>query len=339
MSGVSASEDPGTLAGSRHLLRAPGKLNLRLKFEGRREDGHHLLSMFNIFISLCDEVAVSLHGDAVVRLDGLEGELADPQKTLAARAASAFFEKFRVPLGATISLRKNIPSGAGLGGGSSDAGAVLRLLSDLCQPYLKKHFGDGYQKDLTSLAAGIGADVPFFLRGKFARVSGIGEKIERYDGRFTSGQKVILLTPTVQCPTPEIYASVRARLPILPAHRDLKGEQFGETLRLNTATDGYEPFPSRTIRASLWRQLIAIVHNDFELDIVQKHPALGDFLRQLREVPDTVASFSGSGSALFVMARALDGLEAIKGPVLDRATAAGIAAHEVSLVEQAEIYT
>lgn len=160
-------------------LRAPAKLTLSLRVTGRRDDGYHLIDAEMVSLDLCDELVLdeSRTGLTVVR-DGVEspGEVDD----LVLRALRVANRQ------ASVRLHKRIPAGAGLGGGSSDAAAVLRW-AGVSDP---------------EVAAGIGADVAFCLRGGRARVRGIGEQVEplAFEPRtFT------LWTPPVHCSTPVVY--------------------------------------------------------------------------------------------------------------------------------------
>ncbi len=307
--------DPADYVGRSYHLVAPAKLNLRLKVEGRRADGFHLLSMLNVLTAYHDEVKVTFCAEPGVALEVFSDcTQCDPgvssvEKNIAAVAARLFLDKFQIPLGVRLSLKKNIPLGSGLGGGSSDAGAVLRFF---LRCFTERIVQEGIVAreallgEVIKLAVGIGADVPFFVRGSFARVTGVGDLIERYDARFLSDVRCLIIVPPVSNSTKEVYNAFRAKSPIVERKRDLAGEQYGETLRLNTAVEGYEPFPSRTIRASLWRQLLAQVQNDLESVVCEFSPLVGQTLAELRKVPEVVSSITGSGSAIFVLPKTLD---------------------------------
>ncbi len=141
-------------------IEAPAKLNLELRVLGRRRDGSHDIATIMQSISLADELEIEPleTGAGTITVSGLAAP-AGPDN-LALRAAAALGR------GARIALDKRIPAGSGMGGGSSDAAAVLRTL------------GEG-RSDLPALAAGLGADVPFFLHGGRARATGLGDRLER----------------------------------------------------------------------------------------------------------------------------------------------------------------
>lgn len=141
-------------------------MNLRLEILGRRKDGYHLLRTWIYPISLWDELVVQ-------RKEGLEVSCEHPEiprEDLCLKAARLFFEELGLRGGARIELKKGIPVGAGLGGGSSDAAAVLKALRLLWAPELP-------MVQLMRVAAKVGADVPFFLVGGAACMGGIGEEL------------------------------------------------------------------------------------------------------------------------------------------------------------------
>jgi 4-diphosphocytidyl-2-C-methyl-D-erythritol kinase len=151
-------------------LHSPAKLNLFLHIIGRRSDGYHLLQSVFQLIDWCDIVTLKLiPQNEVRRIDPIPG-LA-PEQDLVVRAANLLKDFCRIQTGVEISLQKNIPIGAGLGGGSSDAATTLIGLNALWDLKLD-------QQTLISLGLKLGADVPFFIFGKNAFVEGIGEQIQ-----------------------------------------------------------------------------------------------------------------------------------------------------------------
>ena len=153
-------------------IAAPAKINLFLHVVGQREDGYHLLQSVFEPIDLADSISISVSQDGAITRTG--DLLGPPSEDLGLRAAQALsktpqWQKAGSP-GAVIHIEKKIPSGAGLGGGSSDAAAVLLALNRL--------WGLGLSPEgLAEMGLGLGADVPFFLQGRPAFVEGIGEKI------------------------------------------------------------------------------------------------------------------------------------------------------------------
>ncbi len=314
------------LIGTTTQVAPCAKLNVRLKVEGRGKDGLHLLSMINVLTSLRDDMTVTFTEGSNVTASctaspelqavqaGALAELNNAEGNLAVKAAKLFLDKFKIPLGVHIDILKRIPIGAGLGGGAADAGAVLRALTKSCKEIAiaeGKVAPEAFSAESIRLALAVGADVPFFYHGCFARVTGVGEKVDKFDARFLEDIKILILLPKrdgaiIGNSTKGVYDHLRAAHPDLPMKRDMKGEQYGEALRLNTAMEGYEPIPSKTIRASLWKQILPLVGNDLEPSAVAVNPVLGEVLARLRERPEFASGVTGSGSALFVLPRSME---------------------------------
>ena len=176
-------------------LEAPAKLNLCLEVLGRRPDGYHEIDSVFAAIDLCDTVRLERGGE--IRLT-VRGEAAPEDETnLAWRAAEA------LGVGASITLDKRIPAGAGLGGGSSDAAAVLMGLDRL--------YGLGIGRErLSEIALELGADVPFFLTGGTARCRGVGERIEPLPP--APGRRYLLAIPALATVTRDVYGGLEPGL-------------------------------------------------------------------------------------------------------------------------------
>jgi 4-diphosphocytidyl-2-C-methyl-D-erythritol kinase len=159
-------------------LSAPAKLNVFLHITGRRADGYHLLQSVFMLIDWCDTLHVELRRDGILSREDLTTAL--PDDDLVLRAARAL-QRFAAPQqGAHIGVAKDIPSQAGMGGGSSDAATCLLALNRLWNLHLPL-------RRLEEIGLTLGADVPFFLRGHNAWVEGIGDQITPIDlpaGKF-----------------------------------------------------------------------------------------------------------------------------------------------------------
>lgn len=181
---------------------APAKLNLFLHVVGRRADGYHLLQTVFRLIDHCDEVGIALREDGELRrTDSLPGVGADSDLCLRAarllkdRALASFGERARA-WGAEIGLRKELPLGGGLGGGSSDAATVLLVLNRLWQLDLPR-------AELQSLALRLGADVPLFVFGRNALGEGVGERLAALT---LEPAWYLVLLPQVSVSTKEIFS-------------------------------------------------------------------------------------------------------------------------------------
>ena len=152
-------------------LKSPAKVNLRLEILRRREDGYHELRTVLQKISLCDTLSVSLRERKGISITAAHRDLPLGRRNLAYRAAQMILKKSEYKSGLHIDISKDIPLGAGLGGGSSNAATILKALNELLEIGLPT-------KELMKMGLGIGADVPFFLSEGAAVARGIGEKLK-----------------------------------------------------------------------------------------------------------------------------------------------------------------
>jgi len=244
----------------RKELFAPAKINLVLCVLFRRPDGYH--ELFTVFqkITLFDRLRVELTEA------GLNLELAGPVKVpkegnLCLKAAETFLATTGLKKGAKIRLYKEIPVGAGLGGGSSNAAAVLKALNELCRYPLT-------ESDLLKLARSIGADVPFFVSSySTALARGIGDILEPWP---THPAWYVLVFPGFKISTAWAYQNLR--------------------LTTRHKPPNYEP------AQPLWRQGLV---NDFETVVFETYPVLKTVKDFLLELGAVAALLSGSGATVF----------------------------------------
>lgn len=174
---------------------APAKLNLFLHVVGRRPDGYHLLESVFVLIDWADTLHFERRDDGLLRRHDLGEAL--PADDLCLRAARALQTASGTTAGADISILKRVPSGAGMGGGSSDAATVLLALNRL--------WGlDWPRQKLLALAATLGADVPFFVFGRNALVQGIGEQLSVQE---VPPHLYAVIKPAASLPTADIFNS------------------------------------------------------------------------------------------------------------------------------------
>jgi 4-diphosphocytidyl-2-C-methyl-D-erythritol kinase len=189
-------------------LAAPAKLNLFLHVVGRRPDGFHLLQSVFTLLDWCDTLHLERRDDGRLTRHDLGPAL--PEDDLCLRAARALQQASGTQLGVDISIDKQLPSGAGLGGGSSDAATVLLGLNRL--------WGLRWPRErLLALGLTLGADVPFFIGGRPAFVEGIGEKLTPLD---LPRQWFVVLKPPVGLSTQAIFSSAlltRNTVPVIVA--------------------------------------------------------------------------------------------------------------------------
>lgn len=174
---------------------APAKLNLMLHIVGRREDGFHLLQTVFQFLDYSDEIGLRLRADGQVkRVCDIAGVAADDD--LVVKAASLFAAQIDEFAGVDIDVRKRIPMGGGLGGGSSDAATVLLALNKLC--------GTGFSAEqLAEVGLQLGADVPVFVRGQACWAEGVGEKIQPIE---LSEPWFLVIDPACHVSTAEVFS-------------------------------------------------------------------------------------------------------------------------------------
>jgi 4-diphosphocytidyl-2-C-methyl-D-erythritol kinase len=182
------------------VIRAPAKLTLSLRVVGVRPDGYHLLDAEMVTLDLADRLELA-EGDGVEFVGPEAGSVPSGDDNLVSRALALTSRR------AHVRVHKHIPVGAGLGGGSADAGAVLRW-AGVTNP---------------TVAARLGADVPFCLVGGHARVTGVGEVVEPLPMRSVAGKEFTLLTPPLELSTARVYAAWDAMGgPVGPRGNDLE---------------------------------------------------------------------------------------------------------------------
>ncbi|MDR1103749.1 MAG: 4-(cytidine 5'-diphospho)-2-C-methyl-D-erythritol kinase [Endomicrobium sp.] len=180
-------------------LKAPAKINLFLEIKNKREDGYHQLESIMQTVSLYDELSFELT-DKNIFLECDTKTLQTDSTNIVYKAARAFHDYFKIDKGVKICLKKIIPMGAGLGGGSSDAAATLAALAKLYNVKTNK-------KELGQIAAKLGADVSFFLTGGTALCEGIGDIITPL--KAIKNLNVILVNPGFGVNTADVYKKVK----------------------------------------------------------------------------------------------------------------------------------
>ena len=247
---------------------APAKLNLSLRIVGRRHDGYHLLDTLVVPVSLYDELVLGVapagSSQITVRCDSRD--VPDGPANLAYRAAALFLDSVEQDFTVDIGIAKRIPVGSGLGGGSSDAAAVLTTLNRLLGSPLS-------DAGLAALALELGADVTFFMFGRPARARGIGEQLEFVE--LPDRLFFVLCSDGYPMPTKSVYARV-----------DLSLTSAGPNSNILTFIGG---------RARLEDVLV----NDLEAAAAEIHPEVLSLKARLMEEGAVGALMTGSGSAVF----------------------------------------
>ena len=250
---------------------APAKVNLALHVTGRRADGYHDLESLVVFADLVDDLVARPAREDRLTVKGPFGSAAGhSDNNLVTRALRAFRSRWPTALsgGLEIELTKNIPVAAGLGGGSADAAAVLRLLARLSAVEI------GFA-ELADLALGLGADVPACLVSRPLEMRGVGEILHVLP-EFPAMQ-LVLINPLVPVPTADVFRRLERRdnPPLPPLPRPL----------------------TRPAQLGLW---LAETRNDLEPPAVSLLPVIGDLVSELARHDGCVLSrMSGSGATVF----------------------------------------
>ncbi|MEO5378243.1 MAG: 4-(cytidine 5'-diphospho)-2-C-methyl-D-erythritol kinase [Magnetococcus sp. DMHC-6] len=245
---------------------APAKINIALRVVGQREDGYHLLQTFMTFFPLYDRIGF-LPTSGEVHLI-CEPPLSFPQEqNLVFRAAQSLLQTCRLSLGVQIHLNKKIPSGAGLGGGSSDAATVLLALNKIWKLNLPL-------EHLLEIGLRLGADIPIFLGQTAALVQGIGEH----------------LTPFPQLP--------QAALVLVYPNRTLSTQAVFRALKGRLPTHTTPLSPLSPIMSS-WQGMVSLLENDLEGVAKELEPVLLDIQSELMALGAKATCMTGSGSSMF----------------------------------------
>ena len=242
---------------------ANAKINIGLQIVGRRSDGYHLINTVMYPVGqLADVVEIVPSKFTDIVMTGIELKVKS-QQNLAFRAYELLRQWFDLQL-VTIYLHKNIPHGAGLGGGSSDAATVLKLLNDL--------FSLGLSiSELENYARQLGADCAFFIKNKPVYATGIGDELSEISLDL-SRYNIVVVKPGFEIDTAEAYSMVRPRQPAVDLRQAV------------------------ALPVERWKDLI---FNDFEFFLFKRYPELGRIKQDLYRLGALYASLSGSGSAVY----------------------------------------
>lgn len=254
-------------------VRAFAKINLSLKILSKRPDGFHDIETIMQNISLYDELVIE-NGENGIIVDCDDPDVPSGKANICYKAAELML-RISEKKGVKINIHKIIPSGAGLGGGSSDAAAVLTALNKLWKMDLPA-------SKLLEIAAELGSDVPFFLVGGRALCRGRGEKVEKTSNYKlqTSNTYYVIVKPDVSVPTKWAY------------------EEYDRML----AAARFSCFGSKAGGLICSESPLAHYENDFERVILPKHPGIKKAKDLLLSAGAKTALLTGSGSAVFGVA-------------------------------------
>lgn len=251
---------------SQALIKAPAKVNIRLKVTGRRPDGYHELVSLMVPVGLFDEMELARTKEKGITLTCRGDAVPRDETNLSYKAAQVFFERTGLPPGISINLKKHIPVAAGLGGGSSDAAGTLEALNALWDEPLTR-------EELRRLARGLGADVPFFLQPGPCIARGIGEILEpvhRWPCLY-----YVIVTPDLHVSTSWVYGRLKLKL-----------------------TRNEYDFIVKSLRKEPL-EITPLLENDLETVTASRFPIVGRIKKSLMDTGAEGSLMSGSGPSVF----------------------------------------
>ncbi len=258
-------------------IKSPAKINLFLYVTSKRNDGYHELFTLMTFINLYDEINLKFGGNKIY-VSCKDFDIPEDESNLAYKAAFLFFKRlstiktpFKSNNGIRIKIKKKIPVGAGLGGGSSNAAFILKALN--------KYYGSPFSlSELMEMGLCIGSDVPFFIHGSPAIVQGIGERIKAFAPLMT--YHVILAFPGINTSTSKVFKNFDLRL--------TKKSKFNNIL-LNIGNTN----PNFDIKNFL--------HNDLEIAACKIYSDIRLVKKEMSQILSREVFMTGSGSSFFVL--------------------------------------
>jgi 4-diphosphocytidyl-2-C-methyl-D-erythritol kinase len=255
-------------------VSAPAKINLFLRVLARHDDGYHGLETLLCLVNLADALTAERREGHGVTIDSSSTELGPADRNLAVQAAASVLQATGNKFAIHLTLVKNIPARAGLGGGSSDAAAALHAANRLSGDAIPRH-------ELLQLAARLGSDIPFFLLGApLALAWSRGERLLRLPA--LPAAPALLLTPRVSVGTAEAYAWLDSAM-----------QSHGGRGSVGLDLDAL----------SRWGDIARMAGNDFESPVFGRHGEIRQAFEALVGTRPLVCRMSGSGSTLFAIYR------------------------------------
>ena len=251
-------------------IDAPAKVNLFLDIRGKRSDGYHIVSMVMQSVSLFDEITVSDTDSGEIKIVCSDEAVPLDESNTVYKAVELFFkETEKENKGIEIKIKKNIPTEAGLGGGSTDAAAVLFALNTMFDTELSR-------KELAEIGAEIGADVPFCIMRGTALAEGIGEVLTPLPAMPHCS--LVIAKPKIHVSTKFVYGNLKASE--LKEHPDIDGQV-------------------QALREGSLEQLVAKMGNVLETVTVPAYPVIDEIKRTMLKNDAMGAMMSGSGPTVF----------------------------------------
>ena len=253
------------------IIKAPCKINISLDITSKRKDGYHLIESLFHTVNLYDIITIEKSDKYNINTSGRFSLEDDKEENIVTKIFMHFKNKMNLNDNYNIHIEKNIPTGAGLGGGSSDAANIIKFfLSEL---------NIDINDQLIESFSSFGADIPFFIRGGCAWVSGIGEKIQNYD--FTLPYNIILIYPNIHVSTKLAYSKFTTE--------DFnKSDLFYIKNMLDNKDINFEKIVSKT-------------YNVFEKNVFNLEKRIEEIKNKIESIIKRKVTMSGSGSSLFTL--------------------------------------
>lgn len=251
-------------------LKAPAKINVRLDVLGKRQDGYHDLRMINTAVSIFDDIECELIERGIVV--ECENDVAVPngEKNIVYGVAKEILAYSNKNVGVKIKINKNIPSAAGMGGGSSNAASVLMGLNEMLRINLTK-------AKLMDIGLRFGADVPFFISQSPAIATGVGEQITRI--KKMPKLPLVIVSPNIKVSTKWVFDKVEASNDNEPRELPVNGE-----IPVQFATK---------------KAIIRYLNNDLETVTTKMYPVVNDIKAILKKAGALACQMTGSGPSVF----------------------------------------
>ena len=254
-------------------INCPAKINLFLNITNKRPDGFHELQSLVTKINLFDELSVEKSTKFSLEIDGEFANFIDINDNLFIKIFNYFVKNFHIDNNLKIILQKNIPVGAGLGGGSSNGAYFIKILNEIFYLKLSK-------KAMQKISLNFGSDIAFFFENGPCLMSGRGEflsPIPQFKNNLKK-LKILLINPKIHLSTKEIFQDF--------AQKNYKfSEIFSEKIFLKKSL----------------QEILTIFNNDLEETAITKEPMISEILQNLRKFSPICAKMSGSGSSCFAI--------------------------------------
>ena len=252
-------------------IKSPCKINLSLDITSKRNDGYHLIESLFHTVNLYDIINIEKSNEYNITTSGQFALEDETEENIVTKIFNHFKNNIGLNNNYSIHIEKNIPTGAGLGGGSSDAASIIKFFLSELNIEINNSLIESFSK--------FGADIPFFIRGGLAWVSGIGEKIKNYD--FTLPYNIILLYPNIHVSTKLAYSKF---------NKDdfNKSDVFAIKNMLDNKDYNFEDIVSNT-------------YNIFEKNVFNIEKKIEEIKIEMENIINRKVSMSGSGSSLFAL--------------------------------------